>query len=517
MRIGFATIYSFRPHVEHAFFLSTLLGDAGHEISFLTCHAAVRDCYTRLLKGTSKVRECPKCILGSFRGYPVRDIWSIDGKATADLSETALQEISASSAYTLLRVETPAEARSHEVKDIQRRLKQPIEAVYESTRRWIQRQGLDAVICFNGRIDLPRTVIQACGDMGLPYITFERSFYGHGLHLIPNADALSLRELDQLATQYRDVPLTLDQARLAGKLGAARFLQKDVHEFRLYNPDARSTAWPSENAGEKVLIVPSSRNEFMGHTDYICDWEDNTQALDSLMGRLGIDHRQCVLRSHPNWAERIGLNDGARIERHYRDWAGKHGVYFIGPQDRASTYDLIKQADLVVVNGSSCGYEAGLCGKKVVCLSHSAYQEAGIAVHVTREEEWPLVESLDSHEAEMIARRSLRYIYLCARRLPQYVDYVRAQSTTKFDYYEGADPGRLIRILQSGQVEPDDPVVADTTDAEDEVLEDVLRQDWSKLYAWPEKSVAYPKKDVGRRRAMRWIDPVRELFPKGDL
>ena len=517
MKIGFTTIYSFRPHVEQMFFLSKLLTDAGHESAFMVCNSAVDACYAQLLKGTTRLTECPKCILGNFRTYPVRDIWSIDGKVKAELTDSELKELAASSSYTLLRIETPEEARSEELTAIQRRLHGPIGIVLENTRQWIRRQGLDAVICFNGRIDLTRAVIRACEDVGIPYITCERSLYGHGLHLLPNANCLSLRELDRLATLYRDAPLTLAQARHAAKLAAARFLNKDVLEYRLYNPNPRAAAWPREGVQEKVLIVPSSRNEFMGHPDYTCDWQDNTQALETLMASLGIHPDQCVLRCHPNWAEPIGVNTGARIEMHYRQWGARSGVLCIASRDKASTNDLINQANLVVVNGSSCGYEAGICGKKVVCLGPSAYQQAGFAIHIRRDEEWLRLQALEQHDPETTVRRSLRYIYLRAHRLPQYVDYVRAQSTTKFHYYKGADPNRLIRMLETGVVDPDDPVVADTTAGEDEVLESVLKQDWAELYQLEEKPLSLPELKIGRRRAFRWIDPLRGMFPKGDL
>ncbi len=76
---------------------------------------------------------------------------------------------------------------------------------------------------------------------------------------------------------------------------------------------------------------------------------------------------------------------------------------------------------------------------------------------------------------------------------------------------------RLIRMLKTGVVAPDDPVVADTTAGEDEVLESVLKQDWAELYQLEEKPLSLPELKIGRRRGFRWIDPLRGMFPKGDL
>ena len=51
MRIGFASVYSWRPHVEHLAFLARMVEKAGHETHFLTCDADLDNCYTREMRG----------------------------------------------------------------------------------------------------------------------------------------------------------------------------------------------------------------------------------------------------------------------------------------------------------------------------------------------------------------------------------------------------------------------------------------------------------------------------------
>ena len=69
MRIGFASIFSFRPHVEHLHYVAMLAREAGHETRFLTCDSQLALCYSRALKDSARAVECPKCMLGGIRSF----------------------------------------------------------------------------------------------------------------------------------------------------------------------------------------------------------------------------------------------------------------------------------------------------------------------------------------------------------------------------------------------------------------------------------------------------------------
>ena len=112
-------------------------------------------------------------------------------------------------------------------------------------------------------MDLTAALCAACRDSGIPFVTVERAWFGHGLLLIPNADCLSLAELGRMSAAYRDVPLLAQQAAFVGRVAADRFRQRNDLEWRLYNQGAVSSTWPTTAAREKrALILPSSRNEF---------------------------------------------------------------------------------------------------------------------------------------------------------------------------------------------------------------------------------------------------------------
>jgi hypothetical protein len=515
MKIGFANIYSFRPHVEHLYYLSRLARGGGHATSFLSCDASVDWCYAQGLKGTPRWKECPQCVVGGVRSYLVGPVHSISGFAVpANLR--APERLTLSSACTLLRTETDADQQSVEVLATRERLSEPVRKVYGATLAWIERDHLDAVICFNGRMELTQAVIQACRDAGIPFLTHERTWFGDGLLLTPNDNCLGLGETHRMAQIYRELPLKLSQARLAAALVAKRFSRQNDLEWRIYNRNAQSATWPSTGEGERYLVLPSSRNEFVGHPDWQSDWSNYTEALDDLMAAQNLQPNQLVVRCHPNWAESIGRATGQRSFEVYREWCQRRGVVCIGPADTASTHDLIAQTDVVVLNGGSAAIEAGALGKRVLSLGPANYARAGIAAVVNGPQDlrsgvpWP---ELSPRE---LMRLTLRFIYMSARRLPQFNDYVQPQTTTRYRYFDGADPRRLEHALREGQLLADDDAFANDQLAENAVLDAMEDQAWRELATHPRAQTALRPCNIQRRAAFRWVDGVRGLFKHGD-
>lgn len=517
MRIGFANVYSWRPHVEHLYFLARLAEKGGHQTFFLTCDSSVSICYSRLLKEKGRIQECSACILGGVRGYPVSNVTSISPRQ-ADLDPEMLEEIALSSSCTLTRTESELEWDEPVVAALRHKLHEPVGAAYDSARRWIRDCQLEAVVCFNGRIDMTAAIIRACQDSNIPYLTHERSWFGDGLYLNPNANCLSLRAMSEMVKAFQDKPLTAAQAALAGKLVAERFLRRNAFDWRIYNPNAVAASWPHSHEGPRVLVLPSSKNEFAGQPEWYSDWEENTQALDEFMSALAISPANMVVRCHPNWAEKIGVVSGDRSLRHYKAWCAARGIYCISSEEKHNTYDLIEQADIVIVNGSSAALEAGACGKQIYCLGPSFYKESGFLHNVDNRQQLHDPRLREPIDPAVVASKTLRFVYLNARRFPQFNDHVRAIETTWYEYFEGADANRLISLLKTGVVEPDDASYADDDSRETPVVKALLARDWQSLASYvPKERPRLVPLEIRRRKGLRWIDRARSKMAKGDL
>jgi hypothetical protein len=511
-------MFSFRPHVEHMAYLSHLLQQGGHEIHGFTCDAAVQHCYSRDLRGRSRLRQCPECIIGGIRSFPIPDVWSIDSSLHESLASERFTRLTMSSVTTVQRTEAPEDLRTPEFLAAQRELEHPVATVYANAKRWIAERRLDAVLFFNGRMDLTTGLRAACEDLHRPYITVERSWFGHGLQLIPNENCLGLAQIRRLSEEFSSRPLLPEQAAYAGRLAADRFRQRNKLEWRIYNQGAQHIRWPNAAPrGQRVLILPGSRNEFEGHPDYVCEWKDSTHGLDAVIAYLGLRPANCVVRCHPNWAESIGLNTAWRAERHWVGWAERQGMTIIRSAERADTYGLIGDTDYVLVNGSTAGVEAARRGRRVVCVGPASYQQAGFCPHVLGPTDLPGLDPLVTREPAETSRLALRYLHTYGRRFTQYVPFVRALTTLQYEYFEGADPERIVRICNSGILEPDDALYASDTASEDIVVRQMLAGEWDELGKWQEPPRIGRRVPIARRLGLRWIDGVRGMFARGDL
>jgi hypothetical protein len=512
-----ASLFSFRPHVQHLAYLAALVQEAGHEVHGFTCDAGVNHCHSRNLHRHAGRLQCVACMMGGIRSFAVPRVWSVNRRFRCSLDEGRLLRATVSSVATRLRTEAGSDLEEPEFRLAQAQLFDSIETVYGSARRWIRERSLDAVLLFNGRMDLTAAVAAACEDCGIPYVSVERAWFGHGLMLIPDQNCLGLKEIGRLASEFRERPLLPHQARYAAHITANRFRQRNTLEWRLYNPDAMPIEWPGPAGGERVLILPSSKNEFEGHPDYQTPWSDHTAAMELLLQRLQCNPENCVIRCHPNWAEHIGENTGWRSERHYTEWGRNRGMTVIASSAKPNTYSLIEQADLVVVNSGSSGVEAALRGKRVICIGHAPYERAGFSTHIVDSESLSNLDRLVQHDPERSIRHALRYVYTYGRRFTQFVDFVRAITTTRYEYFKGADTARIERICRDRALEPDDSQFAGDDDFETHIVGLVRRGDWERLGDFSELVRAGDRMDVPRRFGLRWLDGVRERLPLGDL
>lgn len=521
MRIGYTSMYAWRPHVEHLFFLSDLAERAGHDSFYLACDADLPTCYSRQSRDRAAWLECLLCRAGGVRSYTGANVDSIGRLAGLD-DGVAQREWAHSSASTLGRFESNEDYASDEFTRRVDALMPAVQLAYRAARAWIRERRLDVVCAFNGRMDVTRAVFEAARSLGVRFVSVERTWFSDGLQLYPDESCMGLHSVHRLMREWRERPLTQAQALRAASYGARRFLRNNTSEWRAYNVDAQRLDWPVAGARHRILLIPSSRNEVWGHADWDSGWADPLEAYDALIDHLGLQPSDLLLRCHPNWAENIGSQGGEYAERHYTRWAQRRGVMCIAARDKASTLGLIEQCDAIVVANGSAALEAGMLGKQVIGVAPAIYQEASLrddAASPAALAALRLHAELPANELatrrRRIARQTLRFAYTMIHRIPQYVNEVRAETTTRFRYNPDTDPARFIELLRTGVLQPDDAEWAPDEAAEDAVLRQVAEGRWDLLAQAP----AAPAREgvaIRRRLLFRPVDTVRERMPLGD-
>lgn len=524
MRIGFASIYSWRPHVEHLHFLAKLARQDGHHTEFLTCDADLTSCYTRELRDKRPGwQECVMCRIGGLRSYEADNVSSIGQYSVAlTHSSSASREWVLSSASTLGRFETDEDYSSPEFEAIVTRLQPNVEKAFHAAVAWIEDRQLEALVIFNGRMDITRAIFEAARCKGIPVATVERTWFGDGLQILPDESCLGLRSVNQFVADWSDKPLTGLQARKAASYIASRFLSQNQKEWRAYNSNADVRPWPSKGGRYRFLLIPGSVNEIWGHPDWESTWPHATDAYDAIMGHFGLAAEDLVLRCHPNWGEKIGKNDGRLSEEFYMAWAHKRGIRTISSQDRTSTIGLIDQCDVLVIGAGSAGLEAGALGKQIIGISPSNYQDAGMRDNAYDHEQvralklrCEMSEPERSKAEDLVRRQTLRFAYTITHRVAQYVDYVRCIDPTRYVYKAGADPRRIIGILENNRLTPDDAEFAPSTSDEDTVLENMKNLGWSEFVI--ESTSGSELMEIARRKPFGLVDSIRDRMQRGDM
>jgi hypothetical protein len=525
MRIGFSSIYSWRPHVEHLYYLAGLARQAGHHVAYLTCDADLPSCYARELRPERPGwLHCTFCRAGGIRSYAKQAVSSIGAlEGGASLAPGAAREWSCSSAGTLGRFESPGDFAGSRFEEIVQRLAPAVDRTYLAAREWIERERLDAVCLFNGRLDVTRAVLEAAKDARIRYISMERTWFGDGMQLLPDEDCIGLKTVDAMVSAWAGVPLSGDQGRAAASHIASRFLRRNTREWRAYNTTAAVTDWPARGP-RRILLVPGSRNEVWAHPDWASGWREVTDAYDAIMKHWQLQPAEIVLRCHPNWGQKIGSASGEPSEVYFSTWARQRDIRVIASTDAISTHGLMEHADAVVVSGGSSAIEAGILGKQVIAVAPSVYQRAGIQ-HTVYDPaglaDLTYVGDLDPDArrdtAARIRRQTLRFCYTMIYRIPQYVRHVRCISTTEYAYLDGADPSRLSELVRTGKLQPDDPRAAADTAEEDEVLQQISARRWEQLMPPLAAASSSALRPVHRRWMYRPIGQLRQALPRGDL
>jgi hypothetical protein len=522
MKIGFVSLYPFRPHVEHVFFLSSQFKEAGHEVFFLDCLGKIETCYNIEMKKSSKLAQCAACVIGGLRSFTHGPFETIRNYPDLVLSFDELESITASSSATLNRIEDYQEFYSSEIVEHRKKLHRPVNSAYLSAKKWISGEKLDCVIVFNGRMEVAAGVLRAAQELSIKWLTVERTWFGHGLQLNFGENCLGLRDFRILADKYSAHPLTAEQCSKAASYVVSRFYRNNKLEWRQFNTEFSSqTTWPIADSYEslKVLIVPSSINEIMFHPDWSSEWKDFRVIFGALIEQIRLSGKKVstVMRGHPIWNQKIGQIEGNHISEYYKKWAIQNNVGYVDPGSNLDTLSLIKLADVIIVNGGSAAYEAAILGKKVINVGRCQYDSSGFTYNLKN---WADLSGVDVDKIQAldpkeIVRSVLRFIYTYANRYAFFSDSIVAQNPTSYVYRKkGFDIDRLVQMITSGELIPDDEAVCNSTIHENRIIEKLLNNDFEDFktpFAPCDKGLTR----IERRPLYSQAIKLRDFFPRG--
>lgn len=231
------------------------------------------------VEGFSKLRECPKCMLGGIRSFASAGVSPLRlSRAPELLAPDKALLYAHSAACTITRMEADEDLETPMFREVHARLAQERHRPIKRRGLGLREKGWRALSVSMVEWKRPEPSVRRrampgcrswCGaDLVRRWLAFdpERELYwvvGNRPH----------------ESRISGHPLTGMQAGRAAHHIASRFLRRNATEWRQYNPDAVDGAWPTATNDRRFLLVPSSRNELYGHPDWQVGWRSPTEGL----------------------------------------------------------------------------------------------------------------------------------------------------------------------------------------------------------------------------------------------
>jgi hypothetical protein len=517
MRVGIANPFAYRPHVGHMVFLARQLARLGHSTFFLSCEGALESCHSKVAKvGFRRNLECIKCRMGGLASYAVSRPARVDRPAQVSSAQIVrARQFVYSTACSTLQVEHASQTSTAQFSDLQTRSAESAAIAWSNTRRWIRDHSLDCVFVFNGRFDLTRAILEACVDESVRWVSVERSWFGEGVQLLPGESCLGLRTFHELCKRWAGRPLSYAQAVRASELIARRVNRQSIGEWKQYN--LRSTA--RHTAREiRYLFLPSSQHEWMGHPDRNSGWTHPTDGLEFLCSRWGLNMSDVLVRGHPAWALTSKLYGPSRANEFYGNWAARVGAQYIDAASDLDTHELMRDARLILLNGSSASMQAAWLGKPLISFVPAAFTSSGISLNLVDAEavvgmDAPAVEGVRRPDRSWIdpvtqCRLALRYIYCVNFRLMQFVDSLRSTSPYTFSVAEPHDLSGLESLVADGILQESDRTYEYDDAGERRVVDTILSGNAQSLRVDSQGQRPGRFNPIRRRMAYRLIDAL---------
>jgi hypothetical protein len=245
-------------------------------------------------------------------------------------------------------------------------------------RTLLARHRFDYVVATGGIWGTSGVFLRACDEAGVRISTHDA---GQGWFLASNRGPAAHQ--NEVATVFhelwRDDLTGLEPCISAARAEfEARVSAEDRAAFQLV------AARPETPAQPVGVLIPMNVDFDSAALDRHVYFTDTTEwILESVAFTLARSSSHIVVRQHPaerRELERSRLDLQARLRERFGD---EPRVRFVAAEDPVSSYDLLREADLVVPFVSTFGIEAAALGKSVITAGASYYDDLGF-VHSAR-------------------------------------------------------------------------------------------------------------------------------------
>lgn len=281
----------------------------------------------------------------------------------------------------------------------------------------------DAMLLFNGRLDMTRVALEIAKERGVRVLVFEGGWNRDLINFWENESCESMQAFKHSFEAWRDVPLAEAQLReIESYLEGRRTGATIGHRFISTQQSIEAVRERLGLRAERPLWVgfTSSEDEIVASESRWSAFENQLEAFERLVS-FAARHPELdlVLRMHPNTAGRFAIGANQQQLELYlsRFSALPPNVRLVKPEEPIDTYALMAAANLGLAYLSTAGLEMACFGKPVVVLAGADYEGVtGLTVIRGGAELEPRLEELlaapASPESRLVLRRdAYRFAY----------------------------------------------------------------------------------------------------------
>ncbi len=288
-----------------------------------------------------------------------------------------LEDAVFSELVTYLRTDEP-DVDSWFTRYTARKMREAATPLYAALSEFLTLHNFERAIVPNGRVPDQRLALLACKNSGVPVEYYEigrarENSYYLGSTQVHDRDGTQ-REVHAKTAHLSDSEAAgLANEWLATRMGTGL----SIHPYnKNWKPKGASS---SEKTSErsKAVFFSSSVDEFASYGGSWKKhlWSDQYDAFAEILTHLTRRSVDCVLRIHPNLqnkSRRYVAKELSRIREIKNQFPS---LTVLGHMDSTNSYDLLEQADMVIIGRSTLGLEANASGKCVWTTTAARYDD----------------------------------------------------------------------------------------------------------------------------------------------
>jgi len=256
--------------------------------------------------------------------------------------------------------------------------------VFDQTTQLIAERSVTAVVAYNGRFLHDSAAAAAASAAGLPVLFYDTGG-GHtdfDLSIDKTHDWAALQK--RMLRMYEDWdPAERDE--LGGSWFEERRSHKDASNALYVESQELGTRIEHPDTECLVVYFSSSDDELV---ELEIDWDAYFGGQTSALALLAEECRKrsgytLVVRSHPH----LRMKPKQDLDDWLKAVDASNPDLHLDPYSPIDSYELMRQADIVVTYGSTSGVEAAYAGKPVIVMGPSAYDDLGCAIRVCTAQE----------------------------------------------------------------------------------------------------------------------------------